>query len=46
LLNRGVDSEEKGKMTIAERMLANMESDERKKERARILEQEMTISDF
>ena len=41
-----MDSEEKGKMTIAERMLASMESDERRKERSRILEQEMTISDF
>jgi len=38
LLNRGVDSEEKGKMTVAEKMLASMESDERRKERARILE--------
>jgi hypothetical protein len=45
MLNKGVDDEEE-KLSIAQKMIASVESDERRKERTRILEQEMTIADF
>jgi len=45
MLNKGVEEEE-DKLSIAEKMIASVESDERRKERTRILEQEMTIVDF
>lgn len=45
MLSKGVEDEEE-KLSIAEKMIASVESDERRKERQRILEQEMTIADF
>ena len=43
MLNKGVEDEEE-KLSIAQKMIASVESDERRKERTRILEQEMTIA--
>jgi len=45
MLSKGVEDEE-DKLSIAQKMIASVESDERRKERSRILEQEMNIADF